>query len=273
MDARARAASTRVYEDFEPTADWIHEEGVDTYLVYLPDFKKENLRVQLTTSRVLKISGECPISENRWKRFLKEVRVSENCNTKEITAKFEEGVLYIRQPKLITPAEKQEKEKSTVDAPRPQQPKSNLPSQQDPSLPPQDKKFNGSSSANGIPKTTQEENKEDPKKIVENSRGEKENVAKEEMREAKEEEEETSKTTNDARKMEEEVIQRKESEGKPAVVSGKFAAGGFFEEVKKPGNLKKLIAIVALGMLLGLFIINMRKSCQCDNQGLSLMNN
>uniref|UniRef100_A0A803KRD5 SHSP domain-containing protein n=1 Tax=Chenopodium quinoa TaxID=63459 RepID=A0A803KRD5_CHEQI len=98
------ANPNRVYEDYDPPFDMVPEEGCDTILIYLPGYKKEQLRVQLTTSRVLKISGERQIGDNRWRRFHKEFQVPTNCDTKEITAKFEGGILYIRQPKIITPA-------------------------------------------------------------------------------------------------------------------------------------------------------------------------
>uniref|UniRef100_A0A803LXI7 SHSP domain-containing protein n=1 Tax=Chenopodium quinoa TaxID=63459 RepID=A0A803LXI7_CHEQI len=98
------ANPNRLYEDYDPPFDMVTEEGCDTILIYLPGYKKEQLRVQLTTSRVLKISGERLIGDNRWRGFNKEFQVPTNCDTKEITAKFEGGILYIRQPKIITPA-------------------------------------------------------------------------------------------------------------------------------------------------------------------------
>ncbi|KAL9228642.1 hypothetical protein vseg_004197 [Gypsophila vaccaria] len=115
----------RVFEDYDPPTDLVTEEGCDTLLIYLPGFKKEQLKVQLTISRVLKISGERPIGDNRYRRFQKEFRVPPNCDTKEITAKFEGGILYIRQPKLITPdaaTPAQQPQKAPTQAPRPQQP-------------------------------------------------------------------------------------------------------------------------------------------------------
>ncbi|KNA18911.1 hypothetical protein SOVF_066380 [Spinacia oleracea] len=95
----------RKYEDFDPVSDLLSEKECDTLLLYLPGFRKEQLKVQLTTSRILRISGERPTGDNKWKRFNKEVHVTSNVDMKEMTAKFEGGILYIRQPKLITPAE------------------------------------------------------------------------------------------------------------------------------------------------------------------------
>jgi len=100
-------------------------------------FKKDQVRVQLTTSRLLKISGERPIGGNKWRRFHKEFRVPADCDTREITAKLEGGVLYIRLPKKISPGVAhdplQDKAKPTTEPPKPQQPQP----QAQPQLPPQ----------------------------------------------------------------------------------------------------------------------------------------
>ncbi|XP_021720617.1 inactive protein RESTRICTED TEV MOVEMENT 2-like [Chenopodium quinoa] len=114
--------SERKYEDFEPVSDLLSEKECDTLLLYLPGFRKEQLKVQLTTSRILKISGERPIGDNKWKRFHKEFNVPSNIDMKDMTAKFEGGILYIRQPKLITPAtteQKHDEGKTAAEAERP----------------------------------------------------------------------------------------------------------------------------------------------------------
>nr|GMD84388.1 inactive protein RESTRICTED TEV MOVEMENT 2-like [Ipomoea batatas]GME01692.1 inactive protein RESTRICTED TEV MOVEMENT 2-like [Ipomoea batatas]GME08038.1 inactive protein RESTRICTED TEV MOVEMENT 2-like [Ipomoea batatas] len=92
------------YEDFDPDYDQVQEPQVDTLLIYLPDFRKEQIRVQLTGTGILKISGQRRLEGDKWKRFLKQFQVSSNCDTNRISAKFESGTLYITQPKLIIPA-------------------------------------------------------------------------------------------------------------------------------------------------------------------------
>ncbi|KAL5720626.1 hypothetical protein ACHQM5_013277 [Ranunculus cassubicifolius] len=90
------------YEDFQPSSNWIREDSVDTIVIYLPGFKKENLRVQIDSHGNLKISGERPLEDdNRFYRFRKEFRVPPNCNRNEITAKFYAGLLYVKLPKKI----------------------------------------------------------------------------------------------------------------------------------------------------------------------------
>ncbi|KAH9619318.1 hypothetical protein KSS87_004053 [Heliosperma pusillum] len=115
----AKIIPSRVFEDYEPPSDLVTEEECDTLLISLPGFKKEELRVQLTTSGMLKISGERPLGDHKYRRFHKEFRLPSKCDSKKITAKFEGGILYIRQPKLITPA--------TVPPLRPPQPQQEVP--------------------------------------------------------------------------------------------------------------------------------------------------
>ncbi|EYU46130.1 hypothetical protein ABFS82_04G070900 [Erythranthe guttata] len=111
MDAKIGAAATHMTNNFEPSFDWVREEECDTLLIYLPGFTKEQLRVQLTRTRILKISGARPLGDNKWSSFHKDFDVSENCDTNKITAKFEEGILYVRQPKVIVPAGDKEAKK------------------------------------------------------------------------------------------------------------------------------------------------------------------
>ncbi|CAA0805946.1 HSP20-like chaperones superfamily protein [Striga hermonthica] len=121
MDARtgAAAANTNI---FEPLSDFVQEAECDTLLVYLPGFTKEQLRVQLTKSGLLKISGTRPTGENKWSSFQKDFPVSANCDTTKITAKFEDGILYVRQPKLIVPANNNKEDKKDSPSKAPHEP-------------------------------------------------------------------------------------------------------------------------------------------------------
>lgn len=92
-------------------------------------FTKEQLRLQLTPARTLKITGERPLTNNKWQRLQREYPVSTNCDTSKISAKFENGILYVKQPKsVVSPAVKGEKEKpasetqkAAIEAPKPDQ--------------------------------------------------------------------------------------------------------------------------------------------------------
>nr|GMD12813.1 inactive protein RESTRICTED TEV MOVEMENT 2-like [Ipomoea batatas] len=61
------------YEDFDPDYDQVQEPQVDTLLIYLPDFRKEQIRVQLTGTGILKISGQRRLEGNKWKRFFERI--------------------------------------------------------------------------------------------------------------------------------------------------------------------------------------------------------
>lgn len=116
MDSRG-GAPTQVYEDFVPTSELVQEQDSDTLLLDLTGFKKEQVRVQLTRTGILKISGQRPVAgENKWLRFQKDFPVSQNCDKTKISAKFENGILYVKQPKLITSTEKKDQELPASDA-------------------------------------------------------------------------------------------------------------------------------------------------------------
>ncbi|CAL9174956.1 unnamed protein product [Musa hybrid cultivar] len=63
---------------------------------------KEHIKIQINDYGQLKISGQRPVADNRWSRFLKELKVPDYCNVSEIKAKFEDGLLYIIKPILAT---------------------------------------------------------------------------------------------------------------------------------------------------------------------------
>ncbi|XP_055815307.1 inactive protein RESTRICTED TEV MOVEMENT 2-like [Solanum dulcamara] len=109
------ATPTQVYEDFVLSPKLVQEEHFDTIHLNLQGFKKEQLTVVLTSTGILKISGQRPIGTNKWQRFQKEFPVAENCDRSKISAKFENGILYVKQPKLTTTSSvKKDKELSAT---------------------------------------------------------------------------------------------------------------------------------------------------------------
>ncbi|KAK1384697.1 hypothetical protein POM88_022432 [Heracleum sosnowskyi] len=97
MDSKLAAT----YEEFEPLCKWQREEGSDTLVLHLQEFKKEQLKVQISNQRVLKISGERPLNASKRSRFYKEVKVGKESNANEIRAKFLNGLLYVIIPKIV----------------------------------------------------------------------------------------------------------------------------------------------------------------------------
>ncbi|XP_010917927.1 uncharacterized protein [Elaeis guineensis] len=100
METKA-AAGQMVYEDVVPSYKFVREEGIDTLVIELSEFKKEQIRVELDKFGKLSISGERPLAHNKRSRFRSAFEVPEDCN--EIRAKFENGRLYVKVlPKFIT---------------------------------------------------------------------------------------------------------------------------------------------------------------------------
>lgn len=119
MDSRVAAELVPpVYEDFDPSSEMVQEKDFDTILINLPGFRKDHLKVQLTTSKILRISGSRLAENNKWRRFQKEFPVTPGRDPQRISAKFEGGILYVKVPMMIpttpTPAmKKEEKEKKS----------------------------------------------------------------------------------------------------------------------------------------------------------------
>lgn len=67
----------------------------------------------MTSNGVLRINCERQGNDNTWHRFGKEFTIPQYCDTNEVSAKFERGVLSIKFPKLITPIKPQEQETIT----------------------------------------------------------------------------------------------------------------------------------------------------------------
>ncbi|XP_021283146.1 inactive protein RESTRICTED TEV MOVEMENT 2-like [Herrania umbratica] len=85
------------YEDFEPLCKWRREQKSDTLEVHLPGFKRQQLRVQLSSSGIITITGERQLDEAKAikSRFRKEFPVSKDCQPNQIQAKFSNGVLSL----------------------------------------------------------------------------------------------------------------------------------------------------------------------------------
>ncbi|XP_054797012.1 17.6 kDa class I heat shock protein 2-like [Prosopis cineraria] len=105
----SKAMRESVYEDLEPTINWIHGEQSDTLVFLLSGFSKEEMKVQITSNHVLKVSGEQQVAEDKGsvlRRFHKEFSVPRDIDINQIGAKFEDGKLYIKLPKAMTKAQK-----------------------------------------------------------------------------------------------------------------------------------------------------------------------
>ncbi|XP_039034270.1 uncharacterized protein LOC120170405 [Hibiscus syriacus] len=94
-----------VFEEFEVPTEWVRQVADDTLIAYLPGFKKEQLKVQVTTGGNMRISGERPIGVDKISRFFKEFSIPSNCDQSKIRANFNGGMLHVKFPKLIIHAD------------------------------------------------------------------------------------------------------------------------------------------------------------------------
>ncbi|MFS7908537.1 putative alpha crystallin/Hsp20 domain, HSP20-like chaperone [Helianthus anomalus] len=104
MDSKARSTSLQTllsYDDIEPLCTWQREDAQDVLVIHLPEFKKEQLRVQISNAGLLKISGEKDTDSKKRTRFLKEVKVTKHYDSNNIRAKFSQGCLRITLPKIV----------------------------------------------------------------------------------------------------------------------------------------------------------------------------
>ncbi|CAL9042856.1 unnamed protein product [Musa banksii] len=105
------APRSRSYEDYEPDFKWVRGESLDTLFIVLPGnhldtgFKKNHIKVQVEANGFLTVAGERPLEGNRWLRFWQEFEMPDNCDVDSVRAKFQGEKLYVRLPKLSTPAD------------------------------------------------------------------------------------------------------------------------------------------------------------------------
>ncbi|XP_015873299.3 inactive protein RESTRICTED TEV MOVEMENT 2 [Ziziphus jujuba] len=90
--------------NFEPATEWVTNDALDTLMIYVPGFKREKLRVQITSAGKLRISGERQGPTGVNSQFRKEFPIPQNCDTDKISANFFEGIIYVKLPKTKPPA-------------------------------------------------------------------------------------------------------------------------------------------------------------------------
>ncbi|KAJ0450211.1 putative alpha crystallin/Hsp20 domain, HSP20-like chaperone [Helianthus annuus] len=249
MESKGAPTPTRIYQDFEPSMEWVPEDDSDTLLIYLPGFAKEQLRVQLR-ARNLIISGERKLHQNTWSRFSVQFPVSGNCDLNKISAKFEGNILFVRQPKLITPAAKPEEVKPITPAAKLEEAK--------PAAPPKPV------DEPNVDQNTTTEVKPTPTPTIQ-SNIEKKEVVKDKDHPKTGVEEKGEKSEGKAR---EEGVYENESKKKTSeweaeknvLETYKRTAGALARKLKTSANGVNTIAIVVVGLVIGIYVSNSIKS-------------
>ncbi|ESQ42122.1 hypothetical protein EUTSA_v10014544mg [Eutrema salsugineum] len=98
----ANFGTERVYQQFEPATRWTSEPDAEVLVADLPGFKKEQLKVAVTATRKLRLTGERPTGGNKWIRFHQEIPVPLTADIDSVSAMFKDNKLYIRHPKVKT---------------------------------------------------------------------------------------------------------------------------------------------------------------------------
>ncbi|KAK3226375.1 hypothetical protein Dsin_006237 [Dipteronia sinensis] len=102
-----------IVQDFVPSSGWTEDSNGHYLLVDLPDFKKEEVRLQVDTSGRVTISGERLTSDNRYiLRFQKTLTLPSDSDINRLLGKFDGGILNVTLPKLVT-VQQQEPEMQT----------------------------------------------------------------------------------------------------------------------------------------------------------------
>ncbi|KAL9242530.1 hypothetical protein vseg_016522 [Gypsophila vaccaria] len=119
MSFRSKTTTLSVAPDvvFEPHSELKNEDGTETLVLHIPDFKKDQLRVQVNNVGVLKVSGEKPLGEDgkRKMMFIKEAKIPQGCDINDIRAKFTGGKLHVIMPvKAAAVPENQEQQPATA---------------------------------------------------------------------------------------------------------------------------------------------------------------
>ncbi|KAL8509615.1 hypothetical protein ACS0TY_016733 [Phlomoides rotata] len=90
-----------VYEEFEPFSKWQRNEDQEIIEIHLQDFKKEQLKVEISNHGILKVSGQRSLDASKHTKFYKEIPVPTTIyDTQSIHAKFVNNNLIITLPKL-----------------------------------------------------------------------------------------------------------------------------------------------------------------------------
>ncbi|GAB2269940.1 hypothetical protein Dimus_004858 [Dionaea muscipula] len=89
------------YQEIVPSSGWTEDAKFHHLLIDLPDFRKEDIRLQVDKSGKLIVIGGRLSSQDKYINFEKTFELPENSDAGKITGKFEGEILYISIPKII----------------------------------------------------------------------------------------------------------------------------------------------------------------------------
>ncbi|XP_021904718.1 inactive protein RESTRICTED TEV MOVEMENT 2-like [Carica papaya] len=86
-------------EEFVPTSKWSNNSNAHNLLVKLPAFKLENVRIVFDNTGHINISGERQVHSDKTIYFDQSFELPENSDMDNITAEFQNEILYVTVPK------------------------------------------------------------------------------------------------------------------------------------------------------------------------------
>ncbi|KAG6635388.1 hypothetical protein I3843_11G038800 [Carya illinoinensis] len=96
-----RRCSHPVVEEFVPSSCWMEGPRSHSLAVDLPGFKKDELKLQVTCSGDLVLSGERKVHEEKTVHVEKTFEVPKNADIDKTTGKFSGGILSVTVPKQV----------------------------------------------------------------------------------------------------------------------------------------------------------------------------
>ncbi|XP_022960897.1 heat shock protein beta-11-like [Cucurbita moschata] len=90
--------SSKTFQDITPQIKCKYYPGFHVLTVAVQDFTSNDLKVQVTCTLKLRISGERRVNCGKCIRFRKEIDIPADVDIYKISAKLEGGILSVRQP-------------------------------------------------------------------------------------------------------------------------------------------------------------------------------
>ncbi|XP_030521784.1 22.7 kDa class IV heat shock protein-like [Rhodamnia argentea] len=99
--ARTRSKDHTV-EEFKPSSEWVEDSNCHYLLVDLPDFKKDDIKIQTDSTDHITVSGERLVKDNKYIFFEETFKVPENLDILNTSGRIEDGILTVTVPKRAT---------------------------------------------------------------------------------------------------------------------------------------------------------------------------
>ncbi|XP_057422173.1 18.0 kDa class II heat shock protein-like [Lotus japonicus] len=111
VTTRARArAQTPVVEEIVPNSGWTEDSAGHYLLVDLPEFRKEEVKLQVDSYGRIVVKGERQANEQKRVHFQLVFPVPVDSDTDKLAGHFDGGILYVTVPKRVAEEKNQESE-------------------------------------------------------------------------------------------------------------------------------------------------------------------